>query len=772
MRIQAIAELRARLSSDGPVSSARIYLNLARDAARWEQKLRDTDHQVFHEQALGRFTRGHELSTGVSGFELAVLREVARRVLGVRASEGQLAATAAMVAGVSVELDTGEGKTLVGAFTACAMFARGHSVHILTTNDYLAARDSGSMVALFRFLRVGSAHISSLTPHRERADAYLKDVVYAPLHEVGYDLLRDRVAERVEDRVRPVCDAVILDEADALIIDAGASPLVIARDDATPMSLIHDVTAVINDLRDVVHYRIAPDKTSVVLTEQGVHEIETRLRVPNLYRDDARDILAYVHAALSAAALLERGRDYLVRDGRIELINTSLGRIAHQHRYPDGLQLAVESKEGVPLSRTGTVLDAISVHGIISAYTRPVGMSGTLRLVSLDLMDHYGMPVTRMEPEKAVARIDQPDLIFRTGNEQLEACVRMVKLALERGQPVLIGTASIPDSEWLGGRLRAVGLTPVVLNARNDSEEASVIGQAGKEGRLTVSTQISGRGADIVLGGGDPEERQRVLEHGGLLVIALTRYQSRRIDAQLRGRAGRRGDPGHTRAILSLEDPQVQGFAPKSLLSRAEADGESAGGRAGRIAIVAAQRASEYRHLDRHRDVIAYGKLLAEQRAVILLVREELLAGSCEAFDRYVARTAANNSEHFTHGPVDPRVLLRCVDLEWSAYLAEVSIIRDSAHLFALEGKSPLAQYNLILGGMFERYWESVRERTTRAHAEISNGYGTTYSGPPSTDPSIWTYLLESDPYGSTLGRFITNLRARGARRATDRSDR
>ncbi|WP_183091827.1 hypothetical protein [Mycetocola lacteus] len=753
------------------MSSARIFLNLARGAARWEQQLRDTDHEVFHEQAFSRFTRGDELSTGVSGFELAVLREVARRVLGVRASEGQLAATAAMVAGVSVELDTGEGKTLVGAFTACAMFARGHGVHILTTNDYLAARDFASMVALFRFLGISSAHISSLTSYRGRVAAYLKDVVYAPLHEIGYDLLRDRVAERVETRVQPVCDAVILDEADALIIDAGASPLVIARDNITPTSLIHDVTGVIAGLQDVVHYRIALDKTGVVLTDQGIHEIETLLGVANLYRDDARDILAHVHAALSAVAILERGRDYLVRAGRIELINTALGRIAHQHRYPDGLQLAVESKEGVTLSRTGTVLDTMSVHGVISAYTRPVGMSGTLRLVALDLMDHFGMPVTRIEPEKPIVRVDQPDLIFRTADEQFEACVRIVKLALERGQPVLIGTASIPESEWLGQRLRAVGLTPVVLNARNDSEEASVIGQAGKEGRLTISTQISGRGADIVLGGGDPEERQRVLEHGGLLVIALTRYQSRRIDAQLRGRAGRRGDAGCTRSILSLEDPQVQAFAPKSLLSRAEVDRESAGGRAGRAAIVAAQRASEYRHLDRHRDVIAYGRLLAEQRAVILLVREELLLGRCEAFDRYMSRTAAHSSEHFTHDPVDPRVLLRCLDLEWSAYLAEVSVIRDSAHLFALEGKSPLAQYNLILGGMFERYWKSVRDRARWADSDISDGYATTYSGSPATDPSIWTYLLESDPYGSTLGRFITNLRARGARRDRARSD-
>lgn len=498
---------------------------------------------------------------------MGMLREAARRTLGLAAFEEQLIASCALVTGHAVEMDTGEGKTLVGALAAAASVAGGRKVHVLSVNDYLAQRDAEWMGPFFASLGVTTAWVGQHTSHEERQRAYRCDVVYAPVSEVGFDVLRDRFAVDAAERVSPVFDVAIVDEADAVMIDEATVPLVLAGNDDHEAEDFAEATRLVNDLDPSIDFSIDADGATVTLTDQGLDRLEATLGGLNLYAAENIGALTRINLALHARVLVRRDVDYLVVDGAIKLVNTARGRIAHLQRWPDGLHAAIEAKEHLAVTPPGIVLDTITVQDLLSSYRTLSGMSGTVVAVADELLEFYQLPAGRVERHLPSRRVDEADRILVTRAAALSETAAEVARRHDAGQPVLIGTQSVAESEDLAEVLRARGLDPRVLNARNDADEAAIVARAGEHAAVTISTQMSGRGTDIRLGGVDEEDRARVVAAGGLAVIATGRYPSRRLDAQLRGRAARQGDPGTTLALVSLDDELVTTHAPAHMLS-------------------------------------------------------------------------------------------------------------------------------------------------------------------------------------------------------------
>lgn len=521
--------------------------------------------------------------------------------LGYAPFEEQITAAAALHDGHAVEMDTGEGKTLAGAMAAAVFALEGRHVHVLSVNDYLARRDALWMQPMFRALGLNVSWIDQNSSAEDRRSAYSADVVYASFSEVGYDVLRDRQSERAGDRVDPRFDVAIVDEADAVMIDDGMTPLVLAGTDETTSESLADATELVMALRRTVHFELDGDHATVSLTDAGIDLIEARAGGVNLYDGEHSELLTDVNLALHARELVQRDVDYLVVDDGIRLINTARGRVAQLQRWPDGLHAAVEAKERLPITPRGMVLDQITVQDLLLRYRSLARMSGTILPVADELQEFYKLESGRVERHRPSIQEDQPVRVFPTDEEKTVAIVEEVLRRHGIGQPVLVarvGTQSVAESEALVGKLPAP-LGARVLNARNDADEAKIIAGAGEYGAVTISTQMSGRGTDIRLGGADERDRDRVVATGGLAVIATALYPSARLDLQLRGRGGRQGDPGTTLLFASLEDELVQTNVTEGAL-HSFARGVTDVRARGRI-VQQAQAIAESVRLDRHR---------------------------------------------------------------------------------------------------------------------------------------------------------------------------
>ncbi|HEY8348957.1 MAG TPA: accessory Sec system translocase SecA2, partial [Clostridia bacterium] len=499
----------------------------------------------------------------------ALVREAAARTLGMRPFDVQMLAGIALHYGALVEMQTGEGKTLAATAPVYLNSLYGKGVHVLTFNDYLAKRDALWMGPLYDFLGVRACYIQEGMSADLRRKAYASDITYLTAKESGFDYLRSFLAMSPYDLVQRPFNYAIVDEADSILIDEARIPLVIAG----KVEKAHGIdpvrmAEVIGGLVPGKDYDLDEYERNVYLTEEGVNEIERIFGCGNLYDEKKLQLLVDVNNALHARALLKKDVDYIVRNNRIELVDEFTGRVADSRQWPYGLQEAIEAKEGIYSGTKGQIIASITMQHFIRLYPRLAGMTGTARSAAEEFMEFYGLNVAVIPTNRECIRIDHPDVIYTHQEAKIDAVVNEVKNVHSTGRPILIGTRSVQESELLAERLRSIGIHCSVLNAKNDELEAAIIAKAGMPGAVTVSTNMAGRGTDIKLGGEHEEEHDRVAALGGLYVIGTNKHESRRIDDQLRGRAGRQGDPGSSRFFISLEDDLMKQYKLKELIPK------------------------------------------------------------------------------------------------------------------------------------------------------------------------------------------------------------
>ena len=701
---------------------------------------------------------------------LALARDAGRRAIGERAFDGQVVGALAMLQGRIVEMATGEGKTLAGAIAAAGYAVGGRRVHVLAVNDYLAKRDAEWMGPVYELLGVSVSHVGQASTPEERREAYQAEVCYVPVTEIGFDVLRDRLVTDVADRVTVEADVALVDEADSVLIDEARVPMVLAGATRSE-ALDDDVVQLVRTLRAGVDYEVDGDGRTVGLTDKGTDKVEAALGDINLYDDENLDRLTQVNVALHAEVLLRKDVDYLVRDGKVSLINNNRGRIAKLQRWPDGLQAAVEAKEAVPVSDSGEVLDSITVQALIKRYKSLCGMTGTAVVVGESLQEFYDVEVAVVPPNKPNIRVDEPDRLYLTVDQKNEALVKHIAEVHETGRPILIGTHSVEESEQLSDRLAAAGIEHVVLNAKNDAEEAAIIAEAGVPGTVTVSTQMAGRGTDIRLGGKDEShDKEKAIELGGLYVIGTGLHASRRLDDQLRGRAGRQGDPGGTLFFASLADELVTRYSVSSGLRPHPDDTGRLTDRKSIGMLEHAQRVADGANAELHRTTWQYNRLTGQQRAILLETREKVLTEDLAATE--LAERAKERYDELVDEVGEDvvkaaarRIALGHLDRRWTDHLAYLADLREGIHLRSLAGGivhlKPIDEFNKSAIASFDTLisdaWDDAVETFTTAEI-TADGLDEEASGIP-RPTATWTYLVNDNPFGTEADRILGRLR-------------
>ncbi|MDF2823400.1 MAG: secA, partial [Mycobacterium sp.] len=626
---------------------------------------------------------------------LAIAREAADRATGLRPFDVQLQGALRMLAGDVVEMATGEGKTLSGAIAAAGYALGGRRVHVISVNDYLARRDAEWMGPLLQALGLTVGWITGESTAQERREAYECDVTYASVNEIGFDVLRDQLVTDVADLVSPNPDVALIDEADSVLVDEALVPLVLAGTThrETPRLEIVDL---IGGLVAGTDYAADADRRNIHLTEEGAQKVEKALGGIDLYSEEhVATTLTEVNVALHAHVLLQRDVHYIVRDGAVHLINASRGRIAQLQRWPDGLQAAVEAKEGIETTETGEVLDNITVQALINRYPTVCGMTGTALAAGEQLRQFYKLGVSQIEQNTPNIRQDEEDRVYITAAAKMDAVIAHIQEVHATGRPVLVGTHDVAESEELHERLVRRKVPAVVLNAKNDAEEAAVIAEAGALAVVTVSTQMAGRGTDIRLGGSDEATHDEVVELGGLHVVGTGRHNTERLDNQLRGRAGRQGDPGSSVFFASWEDEVVLAHLDaEKLPNETDDDGRITSPKAASL-LDQAQRIAEGRLLDVHANTWRYNHLIAQQRAIIVDRRSTLLstATALEELKELAPARYEELRESVSEDELERicrLIMLYHLDRGWADHQAFLSDIRESIHLRALGRQNPL----------------------------------------------------------------------------------
>jgi len=698
---------------------------------------------------------------------LAILSIAATRTLGMTPFPVQLQAVLRLLEGDVIQMATGEGKTLVGAMANTGFGLMGKRVHSVTVNDYLAARDAEWMGPLVKFFGLTVAAVTESMTTDERRKAYKANIVYAPVNEIGFDVLRDQLITDRADAVQHGADVALIDEADSVLVDEALVPLVLAGNEpgTAPGGRITDL---VRRLKKNQHYVVDEDGRNASLTDVGARLLERQLGITSLYDDEhVGSTLVQVNLALHAHALLTRDVHYIVRDGKVALIDASKGRVADLQRWPDGVQAAVEAKEGLAVTEGGRILDTITLQALMHRYPMVCGMTGTAVEATDQLRSFYDLRVSVIDRNEPLQRFDEADRVYATIRDKNRAIIDEIKAIHDTGQPVLVGTQDVAESEALAEALREYDIDVNVLNAKNDAEEARIIAEAGDIGRVTVSTQMAGRGTDIKLGGADETDHDAVVKLGGLAVIGTSRHRTARLDNQLRGRAGRQGGPGLALFFVSLEDDVVVvGGAGEEVTARPAADGSIESKRI-RDWIEHCQRVTEGQLLEIHSQTWKYNKLLADQRDIIDKRRAELLDTDRawqEIFERSARATLLDKElPRDTLVRAAREIMLYHLDLGWSDHLALMDDVRESIHLRAIARETPIDEFHRI----------AVREFKELAQRAVDNAVDTFNEVPIDADgahleeqglarPSAtWTYMVSDNPLagsGNSLLRGIGNI--------------
>ena len=695
----------------------------------------------------------------------ALAREAARRTVGLRPFDVQVLAALALHEGSIVEMQTGEGKTLAAVLPASLNALTGLGVHVLTFNDYLARRDAEWMGPIYRLLGLSVGFVQERMPARERREAYAADVTYVTAKEAGFDHLRDLLAKDVSALVHRPFNFVLVDEADSLLIDEARSPLVIAGHGRRETSCGRQLAGVIAGLTPGLHFDLDEYARDVELTEAGIDVVERALRRGRLHDEGNYRLLTEVNCALHARALLRKNVDYIVRGGRVQIVDEFTGRVVHDRHWPDGLQAAVEAKEGLEREPDGEILGTVAIQHFLNAYPRLCGMTGTARDAAWEMHELYGARTVVVPTNRPCIRTDHPDVVFAHREAKERAVVEEVRASHATGRPVLVGTLTVEESERMADRLRAAGVPCEVLNARNDEAEAAIVERAGAPGAVTISTNMAGRGTDIRLGGPNEAERDRVVALGGLYIVGTNRHESRRVDLQLRGRAGRQGDPGETRFFVSLEDDLMLRYRLHDLLPANVVPPERDGPIEHPIVrreMARAQRIIEGQNLEIRRTLWRYSSLVEVQRQRLMALRQAILVDCRQAAaltassERRAALAAAAGEEAVCRA--EQAVALFQLDRAWREHLALVADIREGIHLVALGGGDPLTRFTSEVVQAFERLKGDVARAVldTMDHAVARDGTielpGVNLQGPSST----WTYIVTDDPFRNQIGRLLT----------------
>jgi preprotein translocase subunit SecA len=660
------------------------------------------DHQLL---TLAQTTQSlHEL--------FAITAVIASRTLCQDMFDVQLRGALALARGSIAEMQTGEGKTLASV-PAIAWYAKEkNGVHVLTANDYLARRDAEWMGHIYRRTGFTVGYIQQGMTPEARRDAYACDITYATANEIGFDFLRDQLALDLSEQVlhRPFAVAVI-DEIDSILIDEARIPLVIAggsSDGSAPAALADQL---VRHLQPGHHYTVMNNGRNVGLTDEGARLIEHATNCRNLYEERNLPLLSAIQDALHAHALLHRDIDYVVKNGVVEMIDEFKGRTALDRRWPAGLHTAVEAKESVSPKLQGMVFGCITLQNLASFYPQICGMTGTARASEVEFKSMYLLPVEVIPTNRPMIRVDHPDVVFPTKTDKYRAVINEIRKANSTGQPVLVGTASITESETISRLLPDISHS--VLNAKNNELEASIIAQAGQRGAVTISTNMAGRGTDIALGPG-------VAELGGLYVIGTNKHENRRIDSQLRGRAGRQGDPGCSRFFISLEDDLMVKFT--DLNPRYNQDPDTI------------QRLVEGQTLDLRTFLQKYEMPIEGQRHRIQGYRQKIL-----------------NGEIPCHSELDRLITLRTIDDLWADYLAQVADFRSGVHWLSWSGRNPHHEYLWKINEWFPALEAAIPKEITRRLEEAKSGN----APDPRERGAIWTYLTTDQPFGTMTERII-----------------
>ncbi|OBJ39010.1 accessory Sec system translocase SecA2 [Mycobacterium colombiense] len=686
---------------------------------------------------------------------LAIAREAGERASGLRPFDVQLLGALRMLAGDVIEMATGEGKTLAGAIAAAGYALAGRHVHVVTINDYLARRDAEWMGPVIEAMGLTVGWITAESTSEERRAAYGCDVTYASVNEIGFDVLRDQLVTDVADLVSPNPDVALIDEADSVLVDEALVPLVLAGTTHRETPRL-EIIKLAGQLEAGTDYDTDADSRNVHLTEVGARKVEKALGGIDLYSEEhVVTTLTEINVALHAHVLLQRDVHYIVRDDAVHLINAARGRIAQLQRWPDGLQAAVEAKEGIETTETGEVLDTITVQALINRYATVCGMTGTALAAGEQLRQFYKLGVSPIPPNEPNIREDESDRVYITAAAKNDAIVAHIAEVNETGQPVLVGTRDVAESEELHERLLRRGVPAVVLNAKNDAEEAQVIAEAGKFGVVTVSTQMAGRGTDIRLGGSDEADHDRVAELGGLHVVGTGRHHTQRLDNQLRGRAGRQGDPGSSVFFSSWEDDVVAANLDHNKLpTQTDEDGRIVSPKAAGL-LDHAQRVAEGRMLDVHANTWRYNQLIAQQRAIIVDRRNTLLRNPTAREE--LAELAPKRYEELaeTEGISEKRleticrqIMLYHLDRGWADHLAYLADIRESIHLRALGRQNPLDEFHRLAVDAFASLAadaiEAAQQTFETANVlEEEPGLDLSKLARPT---STWTYMVNDNP--------------------------
>ncbi|MCI7717306.1 MAG: preprotein translocase subunit SecA, partial [Mitsuokella jalaludinii] len=554
----------------------------------------------------------------------AVVREGSRRVLGMRHFDVQLIGGMCLHEGKIAEMRTGEGKTLVATLPVYLNALTGEGVHMVTVNDYLARRDSEDMGRLYRYLGLTVGLVVHDMDFPERKFAYSRDVTFGTNNEFGFDYLRDNMVIYPEQMVQRKLHYAIVDEVDSILIDEARTPLIISGPGAKSTDMYAVMAKAVAGLKEGIDYTVDEKQKTVAPADNTIPKVEKILGINNLYAPENIELSHCFTAALRAKALMKRDRDYVVRNGEIIIVDEFTGRLMEGRRYSDGLHQAIEAKEGVKIQRESQTLATITFQNYFRMYDKLGGMTGTAKTEEDEFLKIYNLPVIVVPTNKPVIRKDYPDLIFKTKRAKYKAVGRAVTSLHAKGQPVLIGTTSITQSEELSTILKKNGIPHNVLNAKFHEKEAEIIAGAGQKGAVTIATNMAGRGTDIKLGEGVPEL-------GGLFIIGTERHESRRIDNQLRGRAGRQGDPGASRFYLSLEDDLLRLFASDRISGIMDKLGmdedEPIEHKLITNSIEHAQKKVEARNFDIRKHVLEYDDVMNQQREVMYGERRKILFG-------------------------------------------------------------------------------------------------------------------------------------------------
>ena len=744
-------------------------------------KLSDANLVAKTDEFKRRLQKGETLDD-ILPEAFAVCREASKRVLGMRHFDVQMLGGICLHRGNIAEMRTGEGKTLVATLAVYLNALSGKGVHVVTVNDYLATRDSEQMGRLYNFLGLSTGLIVANLDYNQRKEAYAADVTYGTNNEFGFDYLRDNMVSDVSQMVQRPLNYAIVDEVDSILIDEARTPLIISGPGSRSTDNYYKLAQVVPHLIKDEDYTIDEKQKTIAPTDSGITKVEKMLGIENLYDADNIELNHLLGASLRAYAMMHRDTDYVVKDGEVVIVDEFTGRLMFGRRYSDGLHQAIEAKEGLKVERESQTLASITFQNYFRMYEKLSGMTGTAKTEEKEFNDIYGLEVIPIPPNRPLIRVDLPDLIFKSKAAKYRAVVRNAVERHQTGQPILIGTTSITQSEELSDMLLRAGVPHKVLNAKHHEQEAEIVANAGQMGMVTIATNMAGRGTDITLGEGVPEL-------GGLAILGTERHESRRIDNQLRGRAGRQGDPGSSQFFLSLEDDLMRIFGADNISGIMDKLGmeedEPIEHSLITKSIERAQKKVEDHNYNIRKYILEYDDVMNQQREVLYEQRRRILRNESlrdtinemidklvtEAVDTYADEKlypeewdyeglhkhlsqyfltselmSTEEMEEYTRQELDERlheiahseyqdrvdllgeamfsqlekaIMLRVVDSKWMEHLDNMDMLREGIGLRAYGQKNPLVEYKFEAYDMFQHMIESIQDETIMALYKI-----------------------------------------------------